>query len=75
MPNNKGHDAMDKVLNATTTIPVGVSAMTFCGITVSDWIVILTLTLLVLQLMVWGTRAIKALHATIRQLWSKDGEV
>lgn len=60
--------AMEKTLTATTAIPVGVSAMKVFGITVSDWIVIMTLVLLMLQLMVWGVKAVKTLHSALQNL-------
>lgn len=69
MPNDHAEkaNAIEKVLTATTTIPVGVSAAKVFGITISDWIVILTLVLLLLQLLVWGTKAVKALVALFRK--------
>lgn len=53
--------AAETVAQSTTPIPVGISGLTFVGITMKDWVLMGTAVLIVFQLIVMAPKAYRAI--------------
>lgn len=61
-------DAAEQVALATTPVPVGVTGMTFIGITVEEWVMVGTAVLVVFQILVY----LPKVRDAIRSLFTKE---
>jgi hypothetical protein len=54
--------AMNKIMEASVIIPFSISTATFLGMTIKEWVLVLTLILLCIQISFWMFRIGRGLY-------------
>jgi len=65
---NHTHTATELITSPKVlAIPVGIQGITLIGVTLSDWVLIMTLLLLTTQLVAWAFRGIRLLNQYFKE--------